>query len=93
MGIRHWRDRHAKQAKRQVDADGRIAALSNEWVTTRTKLEDQENVNNLLEKDLESQKAAFSDLTNNYTRISGNLTEANQTLTKTAASLKASEEE
>lgn len=83
-----------KQAKeRQVEAEARIAALSNEWVTTRTKLEDQLHVNTLLERDLTTQKDAFSELTNNYARLSGTLTEVNANLSKTTASLKATEDE
>jgi chromosome segregation ATPase len=83
-----------KQAKeKQMAADARIAALSNEWVTTRGKLEDQMHVNTLLERDLTTQKDAYSELTNNYAQLSGTLVDVNANLSRTAASLKATEDE
>jgi chromosome segregation ATPase len=84
----------SKQAsERARDAATRIGTLSNYWIKTSAELEDQRNVAALLEKDLQKQRSALSDLTNNYLRLSANMAQANANLAKTEASLKATEDE
>jgi chromosome segregation ATPase len=76
-----------KQAAEQKEADTqRILTLSNQWVDTDAKLTEQKNVASLLEKDLDVQKKANSDLTNNFTQVASSLTKAE-------ATIKATEEE
>src|SRR2546421_5767311 len=73
----------ADEQHRDVDT---IGTLSNKWVQTSATLEEQKQVSAMMEKDLEGQKKAFGELSNNYSQVSGNLS-------KTEASLKASQEQ
>lgn len=73
----------ADQQHQDVDT---IGTLSNKWVKTSADLEEQRQVATLVEKDLENQKLAFGELSNNYSQVSGSLI-------KTEASLKASQEQ
>jgi chromosome segregation ATPase len=83
-----------KQAeKRQVEDEARVEALSNKWVKTSNDLDEQRQVSAMLEKDIEKQKQSFADLTNSYTRVSGQLTLVNGNLAQTEATLKSTEEE
>lgn len=76
--------------KQKVNDTDTILTLSNKWVDTSSKLDEQKQVAAMLEKDLENQKQSFEksldDLTNNFTQVS-------TSLTKTEAALKASREE
>ena len=73
----------ADQQHQDVDT---IGTLSNKWVKTSADLDEQRQVTAMVEKDLDGQKKAFGDLSNNYSQVSGNLI-------KTEASLKASQEQ
>ncbi len=68
----------------------RVVTLSNNWMETSTKLEDQKQVTTMLEKDLEKQKQTFekslAELTNEYSQTAANLA-------KTEASLKSAQDE
>lgn len=74
-----------KQAtEEKVTATNTILNLSNEVVKTSTYLTEQQQVNTLLTNDLSAARAEFSKLTNKFTDVAS-------TLTKTEASLKASQ--
>jgi len=83
-----------KQAeKRQAEDEARVEALSNKWVKTSNDLDEQRQVSAMLEKDIEKQKQGFADLTNSYSRVSGQLTLVSGHLAQTEATLKSTEEE
>ncbi len=71
--------------KQKTDAD-KIHTLSNQWVETSANLDDQRQVNASLEKDLDTQRKAYADLTNNFAQVSTELEE-------TASSLKLTKDE
>ncbi len=76
-----------KQATEEKQKDtGTISQLSNEWTKTDGKLQEQKQVSISLEKDLETRKQEFSELTNQYTTVA-------DTLAKTEDTLKATKEE
>jgi chromosome segregation ATPase len=83
IGLIGVKKRAATQQEKDADT---IVTFSNNWVKTRYDLDEQRTVTTSLEKDLDSQKRAFSDLTNSYTQVW-------TSLTKTEASLKESEAE
>jgi chromosome segregation ATPase len=60
--------------------------LSNNVLTASTQLHDQQQLAAMLEKDVETQKKAFSDLTNNFSQVAASLVQ-------TEVSLKASQDE
>ena len=62
-----------------------IGTLSNNLTSTSAKLTEQEQVATMLQKDLDTQKKSFEELTNKYTQVTADLA-------KTEASLKASQE-
>ena len=83
-----------KQASDQLHQDaGRIEALSNKWVKTSGELEEQKQVAAMYEKDVDSQKKAFSELTNNFSQLSANLSQTSAKLVSTEASLASSQQE
>lgn len=51
-----------------------ISTLSNNWVETDAKLNEQKQVNLSLEKDLETRKQEFAALTNKFSEVAGTLT-------------------
>lgn len=69
--------------EKKKDTD-RIFTLSNKWVDTSVKLDEQKQVNVSLEQEIETHKKDFAELTNKYS----DLTVA---LEKTDASLKATQ--
>ena len=76
-----------KQAMEEHRTDtGTIVTLSNDLRETSSKLDEQRQVTVMLEKDLDTQRKSYGELSNNLTQVSG-------TLTKTEATLKATEEE
>lgn len=79
--------------KRQAEDEARVEALSNKWVKTSNDLDEQRQVSAMLEKDIEKQKQALADLTNSFSRVSGQLTLVSGNLAQTEASLKSTEEE
>ena len=83
-----------KQASEQQHQDAdKIDALSNNWTQTRAKLDEQTQVAAMLEKDIEGQRKAFGELTNNFSLVSANLSETSSKLTQTATALEASQKE
>ena len=71
--------------KQRADDGVSIQTYSNKWVDTSGKLDEQKQVSTMLEKDLDTQKKAFLELTNNFSQVSA-------TLAQTEATLKASKE-
>ncbi len=84
---------HKQSAKRQTEDEARVEALSSKWVKTSNDLDEQRQVSAMLEKDVEKQKQIFADLTNSYSRVSGQLTLVSGNLAQTEATLKSAEEE
>lgn len=83
-----------KQAKEREREDAAsISTLSNKWVNTMAALEEQRNTAAQLEKDLGAVRDNLLDLTNNYRRVSGDLSQVSANLAKTEATLKATEDE
>jgi len=83
-----------KQAGDQHSKDtDMISDYSNRWVKTSGTLDEQKQVAALLEKDLDSQKKAYAELTNNFTQVSANLTQTSASLVRTNAALQASQQE
>jgi chromosome segregation ATPase len=79
-----WSQKHA--ADRRSKDEYRISIYSNQVVQTTASLDQQRQVNTSLESDLKKQRDAYSDLTNTFTEVSGNLE-------KSEASLKAAQQE
>ena len=77
------RKQAAEQKKKDTET---ISTLSNKWVETSGKLDEQKQVNLVLEKDVVSRKQQFSELTNKYSDVAG-------ALVKTEDFLKASKED
>jgi len=78
-----------KQATDQQEKDAsRIEHYSNEVASVNDQLERQKQVNANFEKDLENERKAFGDLTNNFSQISGSLLETSNNLVKTEATYK-----
>lgn len=69
----------------------RIETLSNKWVKTSSELEEQKQVAAMYEKDLDTQKKALGELTNNFSRVSTDLTQTSAKLASTEAALKTNE--
>src|SRR5436190_4920844 len=61
---------------------------SNQWEKTRADLEEHKQVIQSLEKDLETRKQQFGELTNKYAEVATKYTETTATLAKTEQSLK-----
>ena len=76
--------KQASDQQRQ-DAD-KINTLSNQWTKTEADLDEERQVRTMVEKDLEAQKKAYGELSNNFSQVTGNLI-------KTEASLKSSQEQ
>lgn len=83
-----------KQAAEEKTKDTEtIATLSNNWVDTRRQLEEQKQAGLNLEKDVESHKLQFSELTNQYTAVAGTLTKTEDSLKATTETLQATKED
>jgi chromosome segregation ATPase len=77
------------KSSEQKKADAEVILdYSNKWVNTSGKLDEQKQVAAMYEKDLETQKKAFDELTNNYIKVNQNLAETSDNLAKTQATLK-----
>jgi chromosome segregation ATPase len=65
-----------KQASDQQRKDsGAILTLSNSWTKTSNDLQDQKQVNDNLEKDVETKKQSLVELTNNLNKVMANLSQ------------------
>ena len=83
-----------KQASDQQQQDTeRIETLSNKWVKTSSDLEEQKQVAAMYEKDLDGQKKALGELTNNFSRISEDLAKTSAKLTSTETALETNQVE
>ena len=71
--------------KQHQDAE-LIGTYSNKWVKSSSDLDEEQRVRTMVEKDLESQKKSFGELTNQFSTVSADLA-------KTEVSLKTSQEE
>jgi septal ring factor EnvC (AmiA/AmiB activator) len=77
-----------REAARQKNADeDKIQTFSNQLVVTSGKYDEQKQVAALLEKDLDSQKKSYVELTNNFSDVSANLTKTTATLESTKKEL------
>lgn len=65
---------------------------SNAWQQTQVKLDEEKQVTATLNRDLDTQKKAYAELTNNFTQTAGKLATTEASLATTAASLKAAQE-
>ncbi|HEV2392229.1 MAG TPA: hypothetical protein VG146_07685 [Verrucomicrobiae bacterium] len=79
-------DQHSEDATKIDD-------LSNRWVQTRGKLEEQTQVAAMFEKDLDAQRKAIAELTNKFSLVSANLADTSSNLAKTEDALKASQQD
>jgi septal ring factor EnvC (AmiA/AmiB activator) len=83
-----------KQATEQQSKDAdMISALSNRVFKTSSDLDEERQLTATLYKDIDVQKKAVAELTNNFTMLSSNLSQVSVNLAQTEASLKSSEEE
>ena len=71
----------------------RIDYYSNKLVKTEGDLDEQRNVTTMLEKDVEHQKKIYTDLTNQFTQVSGKLEQTGLTLVQTETDLRLAREE
>lgn len=79
-----------EEKKKDVET---ISTLSNKWGDTSGKLEEQKQVNLSLEKEVDSRKQQYLELTNKYSELTNNYTEVAGALVKTEDFLKASKED
>jgi chromosome segregation ATPase len=78
-----------KAEQEQKEARNQILLLSNEWVQTRTKLANQEQVNVTLETNLSSHLDALLAVSNKLVDVSNKLVDASGTLVKVEAEARA----
>lgn len=83
--------KQATETKR-IDTET-ILYTSNQWEKTRADLEEHKQVNQTLEKEVETRKQQFGELTNKYTDVATKYTDTAATLAKTEQSLKATQDE
>lgn len=77
----------------QAKATEHIATLSNKWVDTDSKLQEQKQVSLALEKDVAARQQQLAALTNRLSALTNQYTAVAGTLAKTEVSLKAAQEE
>jgi len=92
LGIGLIASRKQASDRQQQDSE-RIETLSNKWVKTSGDLEEQKQVAAMYEKDLETKKKAFLELTNTFSQVSAELSQTSLKLAGTEASLHASQQE
>ena len=77
------------QSSRQHETDNKqLVSFSNDLATASSASNEQAQVTATLYKERDDQKQAFQDLTNNYTKISGDLAQTSSDLAKTQQSMK-----
>jgi len=84
--------------KRQADlqhADDtvKVTRFSNQLSEVNRNWEDQKSVTALLEKDVDTQRKAITELTNNYSKVTSDLAQATTDLAKNQEALKARDEQ
>lgn len=83
-----------KQADRQREEDTtKVVTFSNQLVEVNRNWEEQKSVSSLLEKDLDTQKKCFAELTNNYSKVTSDLAQATTDLNKSQEALKTRDEQ
>lgn len=82
LGVALFQTKKQATEEKQKDTET-ISTLSNKWVEIDSKLNEQQQVNRTLEKDVEARKQALSDLTNKYSEVSGALAKTEDTLKQT----------
>jgi len=92
LGVTILTTRKQAAEEKQKDIET-IATLSNKWVDTSGKLDEQKQVGLALEKDVEFRKQQFSELTNKFSELTNRYTGVAGTLVKTEDTLKATKEE
>src|SRR5262245_20479659 len=92
LGVALFSTRKQATEEKQKDTE-KITTLSNQWEQTEGKLQEQKQVNLSLEKDVESRKQQYSDLTGKFTDLTNRYTGIAGTLVQTESSLKATKEE
>lgn len=75
-----------KAAEQHQEDVGKILSLSNQWTEANTKWQDEQQAHLALQKDYVTRKAEIA-------KLSNDLTQTSDTLTKTEAALKTSQEE
>ncbi len=75
-----------RAAEKQRQDSELIGTYSNKWVKSSSDLDEEQHVRAMVEKDLESQKKSFGELTNQFSEVSADLA-------KTESTLKTSQEE
>jgi len=86
LGIGLIASRKLASDQQQQDSE-RIDNLSNKWVKTSSELEEQKQVAAIYEKDLDSEKKALGELTNNFSNVSADLAQTSARLITTEAAL------
>lgn len=81
-----------KGAKRQEQDAQSISHFSNSLTQAQSNLHEQQLVNTNLYKDLDDQKKAFVELTNQFSALSSNLAQTSTNLAQTEVALKSSQE-
>lgn len=99
LGVALLSTRKQATEEKQKDTE-KITMLSNQWEQTEGKLQDQKQATLSLEKEVESRKQQYTDLTGKLTDLTGKLTDLTNrytgiagTLVQTESSLKATKEE
>jgi chromosome segregation ATPase len=82
--------KHAEEKARDTET---ISTLSNKWVETDGKWNEQKQVNATLEKDLETRKQEFATLSNKFTDVSGTLVKTEGTVKELQQTLQLSKED
>jgi chromosome segregation ATPase len=82
--------KHAEEKARDIET---ISTLSNKWVETDGKWNEQKQVNVALEKDLETRKQDFSALTNKFSEVAGTLTKTEGAVKELQQTLQLSKED
>jgi chromosome segregation ATPase len=83
------RQKATKQHAQDVDT---ILNHSNAWQNAVASLEDEKQTNLRLNRDLDTQKKAYTELTNTYTQTAGKLTATESSLASTTTALKSAQE-
>jgi chromosome segregation ATPase len=91
LGVALITIKHEANKQLKEDTDN-FQTMSNKWVDSNGKLDEQKQVTSMLEKDLDSQKKTFekslTELTNNFAKVSEDLAKSESTLKADEAQIK-----
>lgn len=79
LGVALMTTKKQATTERKKDTET-ISTLSNQWVETSGKLEEQKQVNLALEKDVAARKADYNDLTNKFSEVASVLAQTEDSL-------------